>query len=99
MHACQVSAAIDAIAAAVGAGRRQLERRFRATLGRSPLDQIHLARLAIAQEQLQAGSSVAAAAAAANWSVDALADACRTWLGTTPSDLASVAKSVEACRR
>lgn len=78
---------IDAIADAIGAGRRQLERRFRSALGRSPLDQVHLARLGIAQQGLQAGASVAQAAGDAGWSVDALTAACRTWLGTTPAEL------------
>jgi len=78
---------IDAIAAAVGSGRRSLERRFRAALGRSPLEQVHLARLAIAQEALRGGATVHQAAARAGWSVDALTAACRTWLGSTPAEL------------
>ncbi len=79
---------IDTIAAAVQSGRRSLERRFRAVLGRSPLDQLRLARLAIAQQALRRGATVAQAATDVGWSVDALTQACRTWLGTTPAALA-----------
>lgn len=77
---------VDAVAAAAGLNRRALERRFRATLGRSVHDQLRRTRIARAQEMLSAETSlpVAAVAAAVGLSPSAFAAAFAAETGCRP---------------
>ncbi len=74
----------EAIAVAVGATRRTLERRVRQELSRSVLDEVHRARLATARTLLRRGRTVAESAVAVGWAPSTLTQVFQERLGVTP---------------
>jgi LacI family transcriptional regulator len=74
------------VAAAVGLTRRTLERRTRATLGRTVLQEIHRRRLARAQELLRGKLSIVHIAAAVGFSPTSFHTAFVRHLGVSPGE-------------
>jgi LacI family transcriptional regulator len=75
----------EQIAAAIGANRRTLERRFRISLRRTILEEIHRQRTLVACMKLEAGEPVAQCATAVGWSISTLDEVFKSRFGTTPS--------------
>ncbi len=80
---------IDALAKRLGVPRRTLERRFRAAVGRSPLEELQRARIELARQALSHGRTVAGAAELAGFrSVSALQRAFASKVGLSPAEYA-----------
>ncbi len=86
--AAQLSGSISVaeVAAAVGLTRRTLERRTRAALGRTVLQEIHRRRLARAQELLRGNLSIVRIAAAVGFSPTSFHAAFVRHLGVSPGE-------------
>lgn len=80
---------IDALATRLGVPRRTLERRFRAAVGRSPLEELQRARIELARQALAHGRTVTSAAELAGFrSVSALQRAFVAQVGLSPVEYA-----------
>ncbi len=80
---------ISALAKRLGIPRRTLERRFRAAVGRSPLEELQRTRVELARQALSHGRTVASAADLAGFrSVSALQRAFASQVGLSPAEYA-----------